>query len=279
LMTTPRRVLKKQFFKNWGDFMDFDDNIKHKMPITYGEFELLLEKEREAKDGAGWDLCVDRKDIKVSKIMYGPGLICLRAWATFPGVDMNTTFHLFYDMQERSKWDKNFNNCRVIAKDVQGCDLVYCLMKIPTVTPRDFLQYRRVRVNEDGSIAIVLRSAEHPDMPEDHRYIRVENKISGYVFRQSYVNSQPVLQLFLMSCSDVKGMIPKWIINILAPKKPGEWTESLHKAALEYQALHPHRKQEVASRLRDEFSQENPYDYEYEMVVEEPVETLAKDSM
>jgi len=264
--TMQRRVLKKPFFKDWNDFMDFDDAIKHKMPITLSEFELLLEKERETKDGAGWDLCVDRKDIKVSKIMYGPGLICLRAWATFPGVDMNTTFHMFYEVEERGKWDKNFNNCRVVAKDVQGCDLVYCLMKIPTVTPRDFLQYRRVRLNDDGSICIVLRSAEHPNAPEDHRYIRVDNKISGYVFRESYVKGQPVMQLFLMSCSDVKGMIPKWIINMLAPKKPGEWTESLRKAALEHQTLYPNRREEVAARLRGEFAEENPYDYEIETV-------------
>jgi len=182
---------------------------------------------------------------------------------------MNTTFHLFYDMEERSKWDKNFNQCRVVATDVQGCDLVHCIMKIPTVTPREFLQYRRVRLNEDGSVVIFLRSAEHPNCPEDSRYIRVENKCSGYVFRQTYVNGLPVMHLFLMSCSDVKGMIPKWIINMMAPKKPGEWTESLRKAALEHQERYPNRAQEVARRLQDEFTQENPYDYEYETVVED----------
>jgi len=276
---TQRRVLKKPFFRNWDDFMDFDDAIKHKMPITYGEFELLLEKERETKDGAGWDLCVNRQDIKVSKIMYGPGLICLRAWAIFPGVDMNTVFHMFYEVDERGKWDKSFSNIKTVGNGVAGCDLVYCLMKIPTVTPRDFLQYRRVRVNEDGSIVIVLRSAEHPVCPEDSRYIRVENKISGYIFRNVVANGKPGMQIFLMSCSDVKGMIPKWIINILAPKKPGEWTESLRKAALEHQARYPHRKEEVAQRLRTEFSQENPYDYEYETVVDDSAENEGKDSV
>lgn len=35
----------------------------------------------------------------------------------------------------------------------------------------------------------------------------------------------PVLKLFIMSCSDVKGLIPKWLINFVAPKKPGEWVD------------------------------------------------------
>ena len=34
-------------------------------------------------------------------------------------------------------------------------------------------------------------------------------------------NGKPVLNIFLMSCSDIKGLIPKWIISYMAPRNPG----------------------------------------------------------
>lgn len=253
-------VLKKPFFRDWEDFMDFDDTIKHKMPITLCEFDLLLQKESE--DTKGWDVCVERKDLRIAKIMCGPGMITIRAWATFPGVLVNTAFYLFYNLDERTKWDKTFCKMAVVDSNVQGSDVVYCLMKIPTVTSRDFLQYRRVRVLEDGSILIVLRSAEHPNMPEDKSYIRVENKISGYILRQEWEDGKPVLRMFLMTCSDVKGMIPKWIINFLAPKKPAEWMDALRKAAVDYQASHPGSGDEMKSLQR--FKDNHTWDYEPE---------------
>merc|ERR1712151_357552 len=100
-------------------------------------------------------------------------------------------------------------------------------------------------------------------MPEDSRYIRVENYMTGYVLRQSFENGEPVLKLFLMTCSDVKGMIPKWIINILAPRKPGEWIDSLIKAAKEYQRDHPNCKDELKESA-SRFDVDNPFDFEFE---------------
>jgi len=254
-------VPKRPFFRDWEDFMDFDDTVKHKMPITLCEFDLLLQK--EAEDNKAWDVCVDRKELKISKIMCGPGMITLRAWATFPGVYVSTAFFLFYNLDERTKWDKTFCKMQEVDSDVQGSDVVYSLMKIPTVTSRDFLQYRRVKVLEDGTVLIVLRSADHPSMPEDSRYIRVENKISGYVLRQEWEGGKPVLRMFLMSCSDVKGMIPKWIINFVAPRKPAEWMDALRKAATDYQVEHQGANEELAGLL-ERLKADNPWDYEPE---------------
>jgi len=252
-----RMVLKKPFFRSWTDFCDFDDTIKHKMPITLSEFDLLLEKEAEGTEE--WDVCLERKDLRVAKIISDDGNIFIRAWATFPGVDLHTCFHLFYNLEERTKWDKTFCKMSVIESGLQGSDIIYCLLKIPTVTSRDFLQYRRVKVLEDGTILIVLRSAETALMPEDSRYIRVENKISGYVMRQV----EGGVKMFLMTCSDVKGYIPKWIINFLAPKKPAEWMQALRQGALDYQAAHPGCKAEFMAQMQ-QFMQDNPWDYEVE---------------
>jgi hypothetical protein len=101
---TRQRVLKKPFFKSWQDFMDFDVTFKHKMPITLSEFDLLRQKNEESLKG--WDVCVDRKEIKVAKVQNDTGCITLRAWATVPGVDMYVAFFLFANHHERVKHAK-----------------------------------------------------------------------------------------------------------------------------------------------------------------------------
>jgi len=252
-------VLKKPFFKSWQDFMDFDLALKHQMSITLSEFALLHEKRDEPLKG--WDLCVDRKEIKVAKVQSGEGNIMLRAWATLPGVDHLVAFFMFYDIQERMRWDKVFANMDIIEKNKQGADVLYSLLKMPGVTQRDFLQYRRVRVLEDGTLAIVMRSALHEKCPEDKRYIRAESYISGYLLQKEWEGKTPVLKLFIMTCTDVKGLIPKWIVNYMAPKKPAEWVESLRQAATSFQEKNPAYEKDLLAKL-EEFKKENLWDYE-----------------
>lgn len=255
------RRLRKPFFKNWDDFMEFDIDVKHRMPISLSEFELLLQKESESCKG--WDVPIDRKDIKVAKVQSGPGVITLRAWASVPGVLSHVAFHLFYVTEERMKWDKVFAKQAIIGADCQGSDILYSLLKPPVGTPRDFLQYRRIRLQKDGSILIVLRSAEHPDCPEESSAIRAESYISGYVLRQEWDGEKPVLKIFLMSCSDIKGLIPKWIVNTIAPRKPGEWIESLRKAAVDFQQANPGVMGELQQTVQ-RFAEDVPFDFEGE---------------
>jgi len=261
-----QRVLKRPFFKDFNDFMDFDNSFKHKMPITASEFDLLKYKRDESLEG--WDVCVDRKEIKVAKLQSGSGGgvggMTLRAWATIPDVDIGVAFYLFANHTERVKWDNVFAKMSIVEKDVQGSEVLYSILSPPPfVTARDFLQYRRCKFCEDGTILIMLRSAEHPDMPEQKGAIRAESFIAGYALHQTFNGTQPILNLFLMTCLDIKGLIPKWIINAVAPKKPAEWVESLKKAAVDYQKAHPNFKQELKETL-NEYNTENPFDYEDE---------------
>eukprot|EP00929_Paragymnodinium_shiwhaense_P006952 TRINITY_DN110909_c0_g1_i1.p1 TRINITY_DN110909_c0_g1~~TRINITY_DN110909_c0_g1_i1.p1 ORF type:complete len:887 (+),score=204.93 TRINITY_DN110909_c0_g1_i1:97-2757(+) len=255
------KVPKKPFFRDWNDFMEFDPDLKRRMPITLSEFALLREKSQESN--RGWEVCIERKEILISKQQAGgPGIFCLRAWAKVPDVDMNVAFYLFHEFSERMKWDKIFAEMRMVGDEQKGSDILYSLLKPPMVTPREYLQWRRARVFEDGSIQIVLRSAEHPSCPESTQYIRADSIISGYVLKQEWEGNQKVLNIFLMSCADIKGLIPKWIINMMAPKKPVEWIETLRKACVDYQTQHPDYEQRLASYLQ-KYSEDIEYDFDY----------------
>lgn len=251
--------LKPPFFKSWEDFMDFELSFKHKLPITQSDFALLLEKEKQNMDG--WEMCLERSQIKVAKAMTtdGTGCIFLRAWSTLPGVKLPVAFHMFHNCENRMQWDRAFFNMEVID-DVNGSDILYSILKVPAFTPRDYVQYRRVKVQEDGSILFCLRSAAHPMLPEKSGYIRAESYTSGYVLRPYTEGGESGIKMFLMTSTDIKGIIPKWIINFVAPRKPGEWIDALKKACLDYQAAHPnldHLDEELLP-----YTRENPFDYE-----------------
>lgn len=259
-----RMVLKKPFFRNWDDFINFDLSLKHKMAITLSEFDLLMQKRDDPV--TGWDLCVNKKDMKVAKQQQGDlGVITVRAWATIRGVDARAAFCLFYDMGKRLTWDKVFNEMKLLESTKEGSDIVYTLLKMPSIAggiaARDFLQFRRVRVQEDGTILIVLRSAEHPDLPERKPYIRVESYMSGYILGQSWDDNVPILDLFLMSCTDIKGLIPKWLVNMQAPRSCNEWVNGLRTAAVDYQKSNLSYATEC-QKIVEEVNVDNPWDFE-----------------
>jgi len=276
LPPVPAKRLKAPFFKSWEDFNEFDLTYRHKVPITQSDFDLLLEKSEQGFDG--WDLCIDRKDVKVAKTVgtdAGGGCLFMRAWATLPGVDMHVAFNMFHKTANRMQWDKAFSSMVLLDGDCQGSDILYSVLRFPAFTPRDYVQFRRTKVLEDGSILIAMRSAVHPDLPEKAGHIRAESFISGYIFRQEIEEGEIVLKMFLMTSTDVKGMIPKWIINFVAPRKPGEWMQDLKKACLDYQAANKGYKKKLQEGM-DAFMVENPFDYEGE-VGQPPLEEAPED--
>lgn len=231
---TPRT--SRSFFKSFQDFMDFDVELKHQMPISPTECRFLYEKEAEPLTANGWELAVDRKLIKVLKFVPPDSSradtgtsVLVRAYAVLPMTRIETCFYNIYDPKKRQSWDSNFAEISVIP--TPDSEILYCVLQSPFgVTPRDFLQYRRANreLGEDGSsvLIIIMRSAAHAEKPPIPGYIRAESYISGYVMRQRGKDCH----LFIMSQTDVKGLIPKWIVNMMAAKAPAQWVDNLVKS-------------------------------------------------
>ena len=226
--------IERPFFKSFKDFMEFDLDLKHRMPILASESRFIYEKEAEPLDGPGWDLTVNRPLIKVLRyIETSSGSsassppVLVRAYAKIPNTTMENVFYHISDTVQRTEWDTTFADFSLIPEGRSpSCDILYCMLNSPFgVTPRDFLQYRRTIVKTD-SITLLMRSAEHPAKPSVSGCIRAETYISGYVIRQSPSGCD----LFLMSQTDIKGLIPKWIVNMMAAKAPAQWVNNLARS-------------------------------------------------
>ncbi|KAF4667971.1 hypothetical protein FOL46_002247 [Perkinsus olseni] len=249
---------REVFFKDFDDFLNFDLDLKHKLPIGLGEFRFLEEKERASY--TGWDVCVDKTKIKVVKLKsdVSPSVL-VRAWATVTDTPAELVLYHIHDFERRVEWDKTFSEMRLLkpSKGDELCDTLYCVLRAPFgVQARDFLQYRRVFVQPpknqgDKRYLILMRSASRAEMPEVQlilsSYIRAETIISGYIIEQAADSNDT--SLFILSQTDIKGLIPKWIVNTAAGRVPVQWVESLEEACRKYRAQHADYAQQMDEYL------------------------------
>ena len=138
---------------------------------------------------------------------------------------MDNVFYNIFDPEKRQSWDTNFTEISVINDE--DCEILYCQLQSPFgVTPRDFLQYRKALLSPSEHLCILMRSADHDARPYKPGFIRAESYISGYIMRQNANDCE----VFIMSQTDIKGLIPKWIVNMMASKAPAQWVDNLLKS-------------------------------------------------
>ena len=62
--------------------------------------------------------------------------------------------------------------------------------------------------------------------PPVKRIVRAETIISGYIIEQIQ-DDPPVTQLIIISQNDIKGLIPKYLVNMASGKAPKQWVGNL----------------------------------------------------
>ena len=83
------------------------------------------------------------------------------------------------------------------------------------VKPRDYLQRRTIAYGypEDDSLIVCYQSVEHEDCPKKKNFVRAETILSGFIIRDL---GNGASQFTIISQTDVKGTIPKTLVNMIA---------------------------------------------------------------
>mmetsp|Transcript_4056 Transcript_4056/g.3392 ORF Transcript_4056/g.3392 Transcript_4056/m.3392 type:complete len:170 (+) Transcript_4056:1240-1749(+) len=154
----------------------------------------------------------------------------IKAIATIVGFDKDTVYTAIYDTNIRQKWDKIFHKFLVVEDDAEKLETVlYYSIKAPFgISNRDFLQKRKV-LNDyptKGISYMHFKSIEHPEVPVYKGTIRADTIISGYVIEQIQDNP-PITKLTIISQNDIKGLIPKTIVNMASGRAPKQWVNNL----------------------------------------------------
>jgi hypothetical protein len=156
----------------------------------------------------------------------------VRGEAYLRGVSCQAVEECLYNMDVRIQWDIYLQKAQSVERLDANRDVAYYLFKTPLsslIYDRDFLQARHLKRNfpSEGCVTILYKSIDHPAKPPYKQYVRANTIISGQILT-------PVaegVRVTLFGQNDLRGLIPKAAINLLAFQAPLKFFGRLHEAS------------------------------------------------
>ncbi|KAL4471402.1 hypothetical protein ABPG74_008295 [Tetrahymena malaccensis] len=203
-------------------------------PQTQEKFDRLISLVQEDPEKT-WECVIKKDDIMFiyKKMIPGNPCVLVRAESLVKDCNAEEVFVQIYNAEIRSQWDKVTQGFTVIDKIQDGVDVIYFFVDPGLgVTKRDFCQTRVLKKDypQKGQTTIVFYSIQHPSCPERKGFIRAFSHIAGYVIRPQGKDTS----LTIMTQSDVKGIVPKYVVNYMAARAPPKWIESMKKGCIDY---------------------------------------------
>ena len=179
----------------------------------------------------GYSYVINDKNCKVyKKFVEGFDIILVKCFAKLP-FNKDVIYEAISNLSIRKNWDSVFDILEVIDYTKNGNEVLYMIIKSPffLVKDREFVQQRKTWKNfENNSHILHFISLDNPSYPRNKKAIRAETIISGYYIKDDPDNPGHSI-LGIVSQNDIKGNIPAFIINNLAPKSVKGWVKSLYK--------------------------------------------------
>lgn len=203
------------------------------------DFEALLKV--AAEDVSSWDSSGTGDNVSIFKKMTDDSpIVLVKVYAIMEGILPSTVFEVMTNQEIRRQWDKVLSNFEILEDNpAEGRSVLYYIVKTPIGTSnRDFLQQRKIKRDfpTQGTYTMHFKSVTHERMPEKPKIVRADTLISGYIIEPSLdEKGRPSTKLTIISQNDIKGIVPKAIVNIAASRAPRQWVNNLVKGCLDYQ--------------------------------------------
>lgn len=195
----------------------------------------LLDVIDEPADAKEWGKVVNRKDmVFYKKQMPGCPVVLVKGSAILENIPLDTLWKAIANLDLRKTWDTVFSTMEVVEQNPDGTEVVYFVLKAPFgIQDRDFLQKRTIVHDypNKGQTIIHFVSVENKLRPVVKKYIRAQTFISGYFFTE--LSKSPLkCKVDIVTQTDIKGLIPKAIVNMFAGSKSKAWVEGYKKGCL-----------------------------------------------
>ena len=202
------------------------EKVKRKIDEDFLDLQMTAEE-----DVSNWNKVCESEEVTVyRKKTEGTPMVMIKADAILQGIPKDIVFKAIYDTDIRQQWDKLFHEFEVVEHDEKKMETVlYYSIKAPFgVSNRDFLQKRKVIHDfpKEGITYMHFKSIEHDKKPPVKKVVRAETIISGYIMEQIKDNP-PITKLTVISQNDIKGLIPKYLVNMASGKAPKQWVGNL----------------------------------------------------
>ncbi|CAK71920.1 unnamed protein product (macronuclear) [Paramecium tetraurelia] len=207
---------------------------QHYCQQSIKKFDLFLNLIHEPTDK--WDLAINNKDAQIYKTMKeGSDNVFIKGFCIIKNTSLELALRVVYDIKLRREWDKLLRDFQIIKTESEDIDILayYVQPPISLVTPREWVQRRILRYDfpEKGQITLIFYSIDYPQHPVNRNRIRAHTEISSMIFEAYEQNN---VKISICSNNDIKGYIPKMIVNRASASGPIDWFKSLQEACNKY---------------------------------------------
>lgn len=219
--------------KTLGTFHSFYGRSMQVGEVRAARAEDFEHFRRLAESVDGWNLQYDKQGTKVfSKVKDGSTVRLIKVVTKFNDVSCSLMYDVLHDGDYRRCWDENMVDCYEICQLDRCNDIGYYSIKCPKpMKNRDFVTQRSWSWKDDNFI-IFNHSVHHKSAPLKKGFIRGSSILSGYYVQKKGEG----LSLTYVSQVDLKGNLPKWLVNRASTKIAPKVIKNIHEAALDYQA-------------------------------------------
>jgi START domain len=213
-------------FDSFEEMLVMPELVRHRIPPSKKEMDSVFSRMLEIEANDEWTVCTDKDGVFALKSLDAEtGIIRVLTHTILEGADANLAFSLIYDTEKRQEWDKNFSFFRKIQPPgnleiPEETDIVYVSVHTPFgFATREMLEWRRMD-STPSEYRIYLRSCDFDNSPIAlNGAVRAEAIASAYLIRKIPGGTD----LTIYSHTDIKGSIPKFLVNAVAPSAPLKW--------------------------------------------------------
>ena len=161
-------------------------------------------------------------------------------------IPLDVLIATFADPKERSHWVDRYADHKTLKKTDYGETYWIRFNLPPLVSDRDYVLKSEAKIDrEKGQITIVINSTQHPQAPEGC-CVRAEVKRTVYQFTAL---SKTKTHLMVEVHTDPKGMLPRWLVNLIQKSWPSKTLNALVKHAKSVKGSH----NEIRGWLHEKF--------------------------
>lgn len=234
-------------------FSEKDDEIRHYTKISQEEIQSVItyvESTRQFTSDPssvpeGWSLCSEGDSFDTFKSFdETTGVVRTRTWAKIAGIPLKHFFLFFIIIKQENRGTITMLDSSPSGSTplTPSLDIIDAVVSAPLgCANREFLEWRRKSVpppgrrERSGKFVIYLRSwSPEGGRPVGRGNVRAEVWLSGYLI-QWWVDEETgrVLgsDVMVMTQIDIKGLIPKYIVNALSSSAPKKWVKGVTAAA------------------------------------------------
>jgi len=216
--------MQSKSMEHSGSNINAGSDDDREVPEDFLDLQMAVEE-----DTSKWGRVWETNDLLVfKKKTDGTPMVMIKAIAMLKDIPADIVYTAIFDTDIRQSWDKLFHKFEVVEHDDQHTVLYYVIKAPLGISNRDFLQLRRVEHDwpRKGVTYMHYKSIEHEEKPEYKGIVRAETIMSGYVIEQIQ-DDPPITKLIVVSQNDIKGLIPKYLVNMASGKAPKQWIANL----------------------------------------------------